>query len=412
MTVKIRHHRGNVVLRIDHNQQRRQIKIGPDNEKNRAKAEKKKQEWEAALRMYGEEALRGPDARESCPTFKEYSSEWLKHARLKQATLQSYRTNLNKHLVPAFGSFRLDEITVRAVRKFLHTKSEETYPVHKAKKLKKSQEQSYRHYSRDALRLMRATLQTIFEDAVLDGYVTVNPAASRKLSKSYADSPTKGEKRPFSRAELYAFEDKVRARYPEYYELVLVMGRAGLRIGEALALEWGDIDFKAGRIHVTKNLSPGRGLTTPKSKRSRRQVVMSTGLADALKELRARQLAHWLEAGQPAPDRLFHNTAAGRLLYPKFRERFQKLQAGGLLRTPHDLRHTFASLHLQSGTPVELVSEQMGHANVAITYRIYAHWIPDAKFERDQADKLDREPDTDPQQSATFSRGKGKNARK
>src|SRR5690606_5516749 len=65
-------------------------------------------------------------------------------------------------------------------------------------------------------------------------------------------------------------------------------------------------------------------------------------------------------------------------------------------RRIHDLRHTFASLLLQAGAPITYVSQQLGHADAAITLRVYAHYLPDSS--RKEVDLLDAQPSATPAQ--------------
>ncbi len=380
MTVKIRYVTGRdgktrVRLDIDYKGIRKYKTIGLDTPENRDRAEDEKAQLESGLRYHGEAALKGPEKARPCPKFKDYALNWLNGLRgLKQSTLQSYKGNLDKHLIPAFGTFALDEIDYRSVKLFLQAKQRAAYPTRH--KLKKGQEQVYRPYSKDALRLMRATLRVLLEEAVSDGYLTTNPAAPRKLTNSFRQAPKLKEKiRPWTEGGLIEFEDWLGGKFPQYYEIVMVMSRAGLRIGEAVALEWTDLDFDQVEIDVNKNLPIGRDVTTPKTARSTRKVPMSADLVDALTALKARRRAEWFAKGQDMPDIVFCNEAGGYLLYPKFRARFKKASDG---RTPHDLRHTFASLLLAAGVPVAEVAKLLGHSSPLTTYRIYAHWIPDA----------------------------------
>jgi integrase len=58
-------------------------------------------------------------------------------------------------------------------------------------------------------------------------------------------------------------------------------------------------------------------------------------------------------------------------------------------RSPHDMRHTFATLSLLEGAPLAYVSKQLGHADKAITLRVYTHWLPESGVEQLEAARLD-----------------------
>jgi len=159
---------------------------------------------------------------------------------------------------------------------------------------------------------------------------------------------------------------------------VLCGFRTGLRAGELLALEWGDLNWRASFIHLRRNLVRGQ-LTTPKN-HQRRRVDMSRQLRAELRLWRRRRRAVWLKHGQPFPEWVFASVTGTALDESNVRKAFNRLlDAAGLHRRgPHQLRHTFASQLLQEGAPITYVSRQLGHKDASITLRVYAHWVPDA----------------------------------
>jgi integrase len=164
---------------------------------------------------------------------------------------------------------------------------------------------------------------------------------------------------------------------------------AGLRLGELLGLQWGDVDFHGRFVEVRRNLVAGR-ITTPKSGRSRR-VDMSAQLAETLRTLLTSRKAETLRKGWPqVPDWVFCNEEGGPLDGDNLRHRvfYKTLARAGLRRVRfHDLRHSFASLLLQQGESPAYVKEQMGHSSIQVTVDIYGHLIPGAN--RQAVDRLD-----------------------
>jgi integrase len=148
---------------------------------------------------------------------------------------------------------------------------------------------------------------------------------------------------------------------------------------------------------VRRNLVRGQ-LTTPKN-HQRRRVGLSRQLRAELRLWRRRQRAGWLKHGQPFPEWTFPSVTGTALDESNLRKAFNRmLEAAGLHRRgPHQMRHTFASLLLQEGTPITYVSRQLGHKDSSITLRVYAHWVPDASTVR-AVDLLD---DTQPSASQT-----------
>lgn len=154
----------------------------------------------------------------------------------------------------------------------------------------------------------------------------------------------------------------------------------GLRRGEAIALRWSDIDLAAARLSVRQQRVPeGAGVATrpPKTRLSRRTLVLSGLAVAALRAHRARQAADQLAAG-PAwlESGLIFTRADGAPLHPNaiYWPWRQALARAGLppLR-PHDLRHTAASLLLDDGANLKAVQELLGHSTIRETADIYGH---------------------------------------
>ena len=159
------------------------------------------------------------------------------------------------------------------------------------------------------------------------------------------------------------------------------MARTGMRIGEVTALQWHDIDFAKNYIIVRRNIPHHRQVETTKTQASQRKVDMSPELADELKRLRTERKKQALADGTAFDMEawVFPNEDGSPMHYTNFLRRvWHKVQDQAKVRrrTPHDLRHTWASHMLAAGADLPYVSEQLGHANPSITLRIYSHWVP------------------------------------
>lgn len=157
----------------------------------------------------------------------------------------------------------------------------------------------------------------------------------------------------------------------------------GLRDGELLGLRWGEdgIDLDASLVHVTQAIDRKRDPDTheyrvipPKSRASRRSVPMS---ADVVKALRAHRLA----TGRPADGALVWSQSDGRPLgaQGKVRSAWRRVRKAADLAEMrfHDLRHTYATHQLASGTTIHAVAKLLGHADAALVLRRYGHAMPD-----------------------------------
>ncbi len=171
------------------------------------------------------------------------------------------------------------------------------------------------------------------------------------------------------------------------YPLILCAVRTGLRQGEVVGLQWGDVDFHGGFIEVRRGVVL-RQETTPKSHKIRR-VDMSQQLQATLKNLKelrqieamaeGRELAPWVflaKGGQRWDDRHLRRVWTRCLDSAELRQvRF------------HDLRHTYASELAEQGAPPKYVQSQLGHSSIQVTMDIYSHLLE--KRNREWVNKLD-----------------------
>jgi len=162
---------------------------------------------------------------------------------------------------------------------------------------------------------------------------------------------------------------------------LLTAVRTGLRLGELIGLQWGDLDFNGIFIEVRRQWTRGSFAAT-KSGRLRR-VDMSRQLCDALRQAQDSRRVELAVEGREldAEELVFRTIAGGPLDESTVRKRILRpcLQEAGLRQiNPHLLRHTFASLLLANGESLVYVKDQLGHHSIQITVDTYGHLIPGA----------------------------------
>jgi integrase len=241
---------------------------------------------------------------------------------------------------------------------------------------------------RSAYTILRAVLDT----AVRDGAVASNPAAV--IRRPRVTSKEAPHLTPPQVAELLRAAEGSR-----YAPLFALLVHTGLRRGEALALQWSDVDLAKGMLRVRGTLSRVDGellVTEPKTARSKRFVPISAPAERLLRDLRAgqaeeraRALSAWRETG------FVFTTEFGEPCDPRNALRALRAAAtrAGLPRAGlHTLRHSAASVMLNGGVPLKVVSEILGHSSIAITGDIYGHVSPDVAREAMNVlgDTLDR----------------------
>lgn len=224
------------------------------------------------------------------------------------------------------------------------------------------------------VRMAHEVLRNALENAVPE-VLPSNPARSRKVTKAL---PSKVRKEPetIPAAKVADFLDVAAAdRLGALWTLQIL---SGLRPSEALALRWSDVTkdtVSVTRVLVDKG---GNGLhfAPPKSRTSRRAVVVPQIVVEALRVHRKQQAEERLSAPSWEDGNLIFCDEAGRpLRQDPVRYRFrQVLKAAGLTGvTLYGLRHTCATLLLEEGVPLKVVSERLGHSTIALTADVYSH---------------------------------------
>jgi integrase len=348
---------------IHHNGKRKAKKIGKEETANEI-AEKIK-----AQLTLGRFNLLPLKAKPECPTFKDYSEKWLAFimAKRRESTYERYAQVLRDHVMPSFGKKALDSVTRGDVRDFLVAKS-----------------------AKFDVALFRDVLSGVLGFAVDDEIIKVNPVTGVTKKLDLRRDRSK-DVDPFTEADLNLFLDTCQGLVPEYYPFFLMAARTGMRMGELLAVRWGDVQFRhrvtlddgsteeRPFIWVRRSYRRGR-LTAPKNGKSRR-VDISNQLKAVLKEHRAREMEKALKQGLGEPPELvFHKHR--RIIEQNYMRRVFKriLRKAGLRDIKfHGLRHTFASLLLSMGESPVYVKEQLGHSSIQITVDIYGKWIQTKK---------------------------------
>jgi integrase len=281
----------------------------------------------------------------------------VKANRLKPSSAQSYEDIFRVHLIPEFGTRRLDEIGNELVQRF---------------KGELVEDELANKTINNVLTALSVTLKRAIDWGVIDAM----PCRIRLLKVN------RGELAFYDFGDYQRLVEAAEALDPRIELLVLLGGDAGLRRGEAIGLEWTDVDLRRRAMNVQRSDWDGH-VTTPKGGRSRR-VPLTLRLAEAL--VRHRHLR--------GPRVLCHDdgTSIGRKAVHEWMEKAQRramLPANGGF---HILRHTFCShLAMQGATP-KAIQELAGHQDLGTTQR-YMHLSPAHK---DAAIRLlDRRPTED-----------------
>jgi integrase len=296
----------------------------------------------------------------------EFLEEWIGVAkmRLRHSTYSGYRTQIRRHIVPSLGNRRLDELTPQDLNALY------------ARLLADGRCDGKGGLSRRTVQYTHTILKAALSDAVRWDLISKNPADG-------ADPPTvrTPEMKTWSADEVRSF--LARVRKDRLYAMWLMFATCGMRRGEVLGLKWTDVDLDSRRARIRQTYVAIGHLTywsEPKTKKSRRQIVLPVPVVEELKvwrRLQGAEKAYW-EQEWKGSDVVF-TQPRGEPVHPNGITRlFARIskEAGLPHLRLHDLRHTFATLAVQAGVHVKVVSEMLGHSSITVTLDTYSHVLP------------------------------------
>lgn len=331
--------------------------------RQRAKTFDRKRDASAFLERVGSALQAGVyvDPKAGRITVGDFSEKWLETlGHLKPTTRASYVSTLEVHVLPRWGSTPLNRVEHEDVAAWVSSMvAEGRSPSIVAK-------------AHRVLSLMLAL-------AVRGRRLTTNPADDvrlprmRKPDKRFLTHEQVAQLASAAGSDWEADEGLVIAGRAQDRVLVLVMAYCGLRWGEASALRVGRVDLMRRRLEVAEAVSEVNGALTwgtPKGHK-RRSVPVPKFVADALTEVMV---------GKGVDDLVFTTPRGAVLRRSNWRrDVFDRAASAVDLEglTPHELRHTAASLGVQAGANVKAVQRMLGHASAAMTLDVYSGLFDD-----------------------------------
>jgi integrase len=285
-------------------------------------------------------------------SFDEYAETWLSgysgrtSRGLSETTRRDYRRSVETYAVPFFVGYRLAEIEPPDVRRFV-------------------QSLERRGIRASSIRKNIAPLKALFATAYEDGLIPGNPTQGVRITGG-AEEDHDRKPKALTREELRV----VLVALPEPWRpFFTFLAQTGLRISEAVAVTWADVDLGV-RPHVKVRRQIYKGeLKRLKSCHSERDLPLTAGMAQTLRERRAR-----IYESDHIP---VFPTRAGTPLSPRNLRRRVLDPVTASVGLPwigfHTFRHTCASLLFAGGKDVKQVQEWLGHADPGFTLRTYVH---------------------------------------
>lgn len=299
-----------------------------------------------------------------------YMNTWLetyKKPFLKPITYTLQERVVRLNIIPRWGKYALKDITRNEYQQWIN--------------------ELIKHYSEGTTRRIHSIMNSALSNAVHDYHILrENPVIKIKIPRKNSTKELKF----FTRMQLDKFLDQVaepqkNAKYKhsiQYYVLFSLMARTGIRIGEALALTWRDIDLRQKKLDVNKTLvyplNSTPYISTPKTKNSARTITIDDVTVTLLKKHRINRnevLLKYTNYKQPKDDVVFYQHDGRWLRTNVVREYFKEIckRAKLPILSPHALRHSHAVHLLEAGANIKYVSERLGHASIKTTADTYLH---------------------------------------
>ncbi len=295
--------------------------------------------------------------RVDAPTLNDLAPEWLTHCEkknLRHNTLRSYTMNLNTHILPILGPLPVNRLTRRHIADFIATKK---------------QARPEKPYSRDAIRLMLAPLSVMLTDFMDEDRYGIDANPCLRPGRLIKIKARKKSLKAYTTAEEARILKACQAKRPDQYPLFCALFWAGLRPGEAWALETSDIDLKKKHLDISKTFTDGALHDTPKNGQTRLVAIddrLIMVLRSTLKKFQKSEKSTKLAF--PGREGYRHQSQWNRRIWTPI------VTAAGVPRyPPYATRHTYATRQLEKGCSLQWLMHQMGHSSIKITVDTYGH---------------------------------------
>lgn len=318
-------------------------------------------------------------------TVKAAGDNWIDSCGdLERTTLDGYRQHLNLHIVPYLGGLKLSALNVAIVREWQDK-------LRKGTPAPGQGEAEAR--TADLVKRCTTSLGSLIADAVERGHVGTNVVRNLRANRKRGKE-RKAERRAKGRLKIGTdiptpteIDAILKAAKGKWRPFSLVAIRCGLRASELRGLRWEDVDFKKATIHIRQRADAYNKIGPPKSESGERAVPIPPATLQALREWklvcpkRDGALHFVFPNGEGNVENYANIVTRG--LAPMLIEAGVKNPAGeAKYNGLHAFRHFFASWCINRKAdgglelPLKVVSERLGHSNIAITADLYSHLFP------------------------------------
>lgn len=318
-----------------------------------------------------EEFKKGLEKDEECgkkSSLKKYSEEWLstEKRKLKPKSYERKAEIFENQILPYFGNKKIAQITRRDIQKLLNQLDDEGYSYSTIKKVKEG-------------------ICSCMRSFAIDYNVTLNPLSGIVLPDR--KMVPVDEIKYFTDEQIEIFFNEAEKRFSNgtpvygYVDLFYILLYTGMRLGEALALNWSDVDFNRKRIYVNKNIvdiksKDDGSLKTivqksTKTAHSKRIVPLTQNAEKAFLRIKEHSRTPFVIA----------NSKNKYVTHQQIDRTFRRIMKNsgltdsGCTCTPHSFRHTFATILFKNGCEAKTISTILGHSSIKITCDTYVHVI-------------------------------------
>lgn len=303
-------------------------------------------------------------------TLEEFLAEWLSTVSSSgsKGTYFTYSWTVEKRIIPYIGNVNLMDLRPDRIQRFYNYLQKEGLSAH-------------------AVAVTHKTLRVAMNHAVKLGLIGRNPC-----SGTIPPKPEQSEMMFYDDEQVRSLLKTAQDIGDKLYPLYFLAIHTGMRQAELMGLKWEDVDWNLSTIQVKRQVrhftGAGYAFLGPKSKSGTRTIKLGKQALEILRDHKKDQemIISSAKGNWTHLDLIFSSTVGTPLTASNIRRDFRKLlKASGLPKIRfHDLRHTAASLMLNHGIPVLIVSKRLGHSKPSITIDVYGHIIPSRQEEAAQ----------------------------
>lgn len=286
-------------------------------------------------------------------TFKDIYELWfIDHKReVKESTIRNI-DSYSKNLLESIGSKHINKITRIDIQGLVNSYIDAGY-------------------KKNTIKGRLSIIKMVFDYALFNNIISVNPVVGVRIrykEENFEDITQKF----YEKHELLHFLDILKKNYDTQTQAIFsLLAYTGARVGEVLALEWSDIDFKAKTIDINKtiamNLENKIIVQPPKSKSSRRVLQVGSETIEILLKYKEEQFTN--------KGILFKNSKKNYFFTTNITDKYKAICKKYNIRyiTTHGFRHTHCTLLCESGVDLKAAQDRLGHGDIKMTAKIYAH---------------------------------------